>query len=119
MPRHSWLLAGEGELQEQFLFHGSDLATLGTIMLEGFDSRVSNTNGALGSGVYFAWSSHYSQSYSAKARTLRTADVTVTDIFVVRGIAAARRVTSPSCGSELYPCILPGIRAKFVWTSRY
>ena len=55
-------------MSEHFLFHGSDLETLNTIMREGFDARVSNMGGALGAGVYFAWSSHYSQSYSAKVR---------------------------------------------------
>jgi hypothetical protein len=60
--------AGEGEVNERLLFHGSNLAALNSIMHEGFDISRSIMTGAQGPGVYFAWSSSYSKRYSAKAR---------------------------------------------------
>ena len=59
---------GEGELQEQLLFHGSSPATIDTIIKKGFETRVSKRVSAMGAGTYFAYSSDYSDEYSAKAR---------------------------------------------------
>ena len=53
----------------RFLFHGADKATLELICREGFDSRVSNLNGLLGAGNYFAQAASYSHDYSRNVRT--------------------------------------------------
>lgn len=47
------------------LFHGCDTQTLRTIVNEGFDPRVSNPNGYLGGGTYFALSNAYSDKYAS------------------------------------------------------
>jgi len=54
----------KGNPNVKSLFHGADKETLKIIVQEGLDHRVSNLNGALGAGAYFAQSSSYSDSYS-------------------------------------------------------
>jgi len=41
-------------VQERMLFHGTTLETAQKIVLDGFDSRLSNTGGFYGMGTYFA-----------------------------------------------------------------
>jgi len=48
---------------ERFLFHGSKTNAYDIIVRDGFDHRVSNMNGALGAGIYFASDSSTSSTY--------------------------------------------------------
>jgi len=48
---------------ERYLFHGSKTNAYDVIIKDGFDHRVSNMNGALGAGIYFASDSSTSQTY--------------------------------------------------------
>lgn len=64
----------QGNVNEQRLFHGAERSVVATICSEGFDIRVSNPSGALGSGIYFAQTSRYSDSYARQPR--RTQDST-------------------------------------------
>jgi len=48
---------------ERYLFHGSKTNAYDLIIKDGFDHRVSNMNGALGAGIYFAQDSSTSQTY--------------------------------------------------------
>lgn len=57
-----------GISEERFLYHGSKTDATDIILREGFDHRVSNLNGRLGAGVYFAASSQLSLSYMPSTR---------------------------------------------------
>jgi len=48
---------------ERFLFHGSKTNAYDLIVRDGFDHRVSNLNGALGAGIYFAAEANTSSTY--------------------------------------------------------
>jgi len=48
---------------ERYLFHGSKTNAYDLIIKDGFDHRVSNMNGALGAGIYFASDASTSQTY--------------------------------------------------------
>jgi len=54
-------------LNEVFLWHGSSLAKIDSILEDGFDERISNLGGMLGGGVYFAEDSCKSGQYSEKS----------------------------------------------------
>lgn len=53
-------------LNENYFFHGASPSVVSTIIHDGFDVRVSNLNGALGAGVYFATRSKYSDDYASR-----------------------------------------------------
>jgi len=48
---------------ERYLFHGSKTNAYDLIIRDGFDHRVSNLNGALGAGIYFAAEASTSSSF--------------------------------------------------------
>lgn len=52
-------------VNEEFLWHGTDMKTLETITRAGFDHRVSNLHCALGAGIYFSTSSQQSHYYAS------------------------------------------------------
>jgi len=54
-------------LNEVFLWHGSSLAKIDSILEDGFDERISNLGGMLGGGVYFVEDSCKSGQYSEKS----------------------------------------------------
>ncbi|GMH34444.1 hypothetical protein BSKO_02278 [Bryopsis sp. KO-2023] len=58
---------GAGKLNEQHLWHGADIDTLGKIINEGFDARVSQLSGSMGGGIYFSEKMRYSEDYSRSA----------------------------------------------------
>jgi len=69
----TWFFLKKQELQaknsstkganEQLVFHGSRANAYEIILNEGFDHRVANMGGAIGAGVYFAYSSATSSGY--------------------------------------------------------
>jgi len=52
-----------GGHNERYLFHGSRTNAVDTICQQGFDHRVSNLQGALGAGIYFATNANTSAGF--------------------------------------------------------
>ena len=55
------------EPNEKWLFHGSGPENIAHIVLEGFDLKLANPQGAYGSGIYFATNIATSLGYTSKA----------------------------------------------------
>jgi hypothetical protein len=62
----------QGGNEERFLYHASRTNATETILRDGFDHRVSNLNGRLGAGIYFAASSGTSMNYLPSAHATQT-----------------------------------------------
>ena len=86
----------EPELNEVFLFHGTDEAVANVIVQHGFDERVANLQGLYGAGSYFANQSCKAAQYAKKdgggLKTLIVARITLGDPhYATGGMSLARR----------------------------
>lgn len=86
---------GEKSVNEQFLYHGTDPATVPAICAQNFDWRLCGVHGtAYGQGSYFALNASYSDSYARK-KTTSTRYMFVASVLVGRSTQGSSSLKRP------------------------
>jgi len=93
---------------ERNLFHGSKTNAYDLIIRDGFDHRVSNLNGALGAGIYFALEANTSNTYVTGGGSKRMLYCRVLVGESGQGQNGLRRPPTKPGSNELYDSVNRG-----------